>query len=62
MNYSTTWELSQNESKLPIIFVKRKDAVQYANENLVGEYLLVKDTCSLNQTAYEQSLIAEPVI
>lgn len=40
---SQNWELHQNGVRLPVVFVAKKDAIAYAEENLQGEYVLVFD-------------------
>jgi hypothetical protein len=40
--YVKHWALEQNTTELPIVFLTKNDAVDYANKNLKGEYLLVK--------------------
>lgn len=44
MLYSVTYEIQQNNRTLPVIFVKRKDAVAYAKENHLTDYQIVRDT------------------
>lgn len=42
--YSQTWHLEQNGRRLDkVIFVLKRDAIEYADENLEGEYELVKE-------------------
>lgn len=40
---SKSWHLEQNNAQLPVVFVTMREAVEYANENLQGEYLVVKE-------------------
>ena len=40
---SQCWYLEEKGTRLPIVFVTRREAVQYADENLEGEYVLVFD-------------------
>ncbi len=47
MLYSVTYELQQGSNVLPIIFVKRKDAVAYAKENGITGYTIIRDTDKL---------------
>lgn len=42
--YSVTYEIQQGNITLPIIFVKKKDAVQYAVENDITGYTIIRDT------------------
>lgn len=44
MLYSVTYEIQQNSTTLPIVFVKRKDAVAYAQEHNLTDYQIVRDT------------------
>lgn len=39
---SKHWALEQAGTELPVVFVTMRDAIAYAEENLQGEYLLVK--------------------
>lgn len=39
--YVQNYQLEQNGETLPIIFIKKRDAIEYAEENLQGEYVLV---------------------
>lgn len=40
---SKTWHLEQDGTQLPIVFVTMREAVEYANQNLKGKYLVVKE-------------------
>jgi hypothetical protein len=44
MLYSVTYEIQQNSTTLPIVFVKRKDAVAYAKDNGITDYKIIRDT------------------
>lgn len=43
MYYTLTWQIRQAGTILPIIFVRKKDAVQYASDNSITDYELVRD-------------------
>jgi hypothetical protein len=43
MYYTLTWQIRQEGTILPVIFVRRKDAVQYASDNGITSYELVRD-------------------
>lgn len=40
---SKCWLIEQGGVQLPVVFVTMRDAVEYANQNLEGEYILIKD-------------------
>lgn len=42
--YSVTYEIKQGDTILPIIFVHMTDAVQYATENNITNYEIIRDT------------------
>lgn len=42
--YSVTYEIQQGGVTLPIIFIKRKDAKQYAQEHGITNYQIIRDT------------------
>ncbi len=42
MYYTRYWALQVEDTELPIVFVKRKEAIAFAEENLVGSYKLVR--------------------
>ena len=39
---SKHWSLEQNGTELPVVFITMREAIAYAEENLQGEYLVVK--------------------
>jgi hypothetical protein len=43
MYYTLTWQIRQDGIILPVIFVRKKDAVQYASDNNISDYELVRD-------------------
>jgi len=50
--YSQTWHLEQNGRRLDkVIFVLKRDAIEYADENLEpGKYELVKEHYLMGET------------
>jgi hypothetical protein len=44
MHYSKTWEIQIGDTKLPLIFVKKKDAIAYAAEHNITEYQLIHNS------------------
>jgi hypothetical protein len=40
---SKSWHLEQDGIQLPVVFVTMREAIEYAEENLKGEYLVVKE-------------------
>lgn len=43
MYYTLTWQIRQEGTILPVIFVRRKDAILYASDNGISSYELVRD-------------------
>jgi len=41
--YVQNYELEQDGKRLPIVFIKKQDAIDYAEENLQGDYVLIFD-------------------
>lgn len=39
---SKHWRVEQAGIELPVVFITMRDAIAYAEENLQGEYLVVK--------------------
>ena len=49
--YSQTWHLEQNGRRLDkVIFVLKRDAIEYADKNLKGQYELVKEHYLMGET------------
>jgi tRNA(Ile)-lysidine synthase TilS/MesJ len=44
MHYSVTWEIQIGDTKLPLIFVRKKDAVAYATEHNITDYQIIRDS------------------
>jgi len=44
MHYSKTWEIQIGDTKLPLIFVKKKDAVTYANKHNITGYRIIRES------------------
>mgnify|MGYP000002787577 CR=1 FL=1 len=42
--YAVTYEIQQGDIILPVIFVKKKDAIQYASEHNITNYTIIRDT------------------
>jgi len=41
--YIKAWYLEQDAQRLPITFIAKRDAIDYANSNLWGQYVLIKE-------------------
>lgn len=39
---SKCWNIEQGGVELPVVFTTKRDAIAYADQNLAGEYLLVR--------------------